>query len=156
MTERQFAGLVAFLCVAFGCLFMSWAPDKPSFPPPPEPAPFSLAGLEAAPPVAPSPPVASSPPPASAAPAPSQSTKQQAARAAMAAAAIAALIVQESRQQYYATGHPCACPDDVMRNGRRCGGTSAYSRPGGAAPLCYVTDVSVAMIERYRSRLARN
>jgi hypothetical protein len=24
-----------------------------------------------------------------------------------------------------------------MRNGRACGGRSAYSRPGGAAPLCY-------------------
>jgi hypothetical protein len=72
----------------------------------------------------------------------------------MSAAAIAALIVQESRRQYYATGHPCACPDDVTRTGRRCGGTSAYSRPGGATPLCYVSDVPAAMIERYRSRSA--
>ena len=100
--------------------------------------------------------VSLAPPPASAAPAPSRTTKEQAARAAMSAAAIAALVMHESRQQYYATGHPCACPDDVMRNGRSCGATSAYSRPGGAAPLCYVTDVSAAMIERYRSRLARN
>ena len=37
-----------------------------------------------------------------------------------------------SRNAYYATGHPCACPDDLMRNGRRCGGNSAYIRPGGA------------------------
>jgi hypothetical protein len=36
------------------------------------------------------------------------------------------MIIQESRNAYYATGHPCACPDDLMRNGRRCGGTSAY------------------------------
>jgi hypothetical protein len=34
---------------------------------------------------------------------------------------IAKTIVQESRQEYYATGHPCACPDDLMRNGRTCG-----------------------------------
>src|SRR5436190_16806057 len=45
------------------------------------------------------------------------------------AAVIAAILVEESRRAYYATGHPCACPDDVMRNGRRCGGNSAYSRP---------------------------
>jgi hypothetical protein len=31
---------------------------------------------------------------------------------------------------------------------------SAYSRPGGAAPLCYVSDVPAAMIEQYRSKLA--
>jgi hypothetical protein len=28
--------------------------------------------------------------------------------------AIAAMIVQESRNAYYATGHPCACPDDLI------------------------------------------
>jgi hypothetical protein len=70
----------------------------------------------------------------------------------MSAAAIAALIVQMSRQQYYATGHPCACPDDLTRNGRRCGNMSAYIRPGGAAPLCHVSDVSAAMIDQYRSK----
>ena len=31
----------------------------------------------------------------------------------------------------------CECPYDLMRNGRRCGGNSAYSRPGGARPSCY-------------------
>jgi hypothetical protein len=70
-------------------------------------------------------------------------------------AAIAAMIVQESRNAYYATGHPCACPDDLMRNGRRCGGTSAYIRPGGAHPLCFNADVSPEMIRRYRAQSAR-
>jgi hypothetical protein len=68
---------------------------------------------------------------------------------------IAEIIVSESRQAYYATGHPCACPDDLARNGSRCGGRSAYSRPGGAAPLCYVADVSAADIARYRMRLEK-
>jgi hypothetical protein len=63
---------------------------------------------------------------------------------------IAAKIVQESRQAYYATGHPCACPDDLARNGSRCGRRSAYSRPGGASPKCYVSDVTAAEIEAYR------
>jgi hypothetical protein len=74
--------------------------------------------------------------------------------AALTAAAIAAIIVKASRDQYYATGHPCACPDDTMRNGRACGGRSAYSRPGGASPLCYPADVPAAMIESYRQRQA--
>jgi len=65
---------------------------------------------------------------------------------------IAKAIVQESRQQYYSTGHPCACPDDVMRNGRRCGNVSAYVRPGGAEPLCYVSDITKGMIDAYRVR----
>jgi hypothetical protein len=71
------------------------------------------------------------------------------------AAAIATMLVQESRNAYYATGHPCACPDDLMRNGRRCGGNSAYLRPGGAQPLCSVADVSPEMIAQYRARLQR-
>jgi hypothetical protein len=70
------------------------------------------------------------------------------------AAAIAAIIVQASRDQYHATGRPCACPDDTARNGSACGGRSAYSRPGGAEPLCYPSDVSAAMIESYRRKLA--
>jgi hypothetical protein len=74
--------------------------------------------------------------------------------AALTAAAIAAIIVQASRDQYHARGRPCACPDDTMRNGRACGGRSAYSQPGGAAPLCYPSDVTAAMIESYRQRQA--
>jgi hypothetical protein len=70
------------------------------------------------------------------------------------AALTAAAIVQASRDQYHAGGRPCACPDDSMRNGRACGGRSAYSRPGGASPLCYPSDVTAAMIEAYRQRQA--
>jgi len=81
---------------------------------------------------------------------PSQPDIKRKGEVAVTVAAIAAIIVQASRNQYYATGHPCACPDDLMRNGQRCGGRSAYSRPGGAAPLCYPQDVTQAMIEEYR------
>jgi hypothetical protein len=66
--------------------------------------------------------------------------------AVLTAAAIAAIIVQVSRDQYHQT-RPCACPDDRARNGSACGGRSAYSRPGGAAPLCYPRDVTAAMID---------
>ena len=34
----------------------------------------------------------------------------------------------------------CDCPYDRKRNGASCGGTSAYSRPGGRSPACYVGD----------------
>lgn len=44
----------------------------------------------------------------------------------------------------------CPCPYNVDRGGRRCGGRSAYSRPGGRSPLCYPTDVSDADIRRFR------
>jgi hypothetical protein len=74
----------------------------------------------------------------------------QTGRGALTAAAIAVLIVNESRDEYYATGHPCACPDDVTRNGRSCGKMSAYTRPGGAHPLCSPADVTAGMIEDYR------
>src|SRR5260370_4165803 len=71
-------------------------------------------------------------------------------------AAIATMIVHESRNAYYASGHPCACPEDLMRNGRRCGGTSAYIRPGGAHPLCSTSDFSPDMIRQSQARSGRN
>jgi hypothetical protein len=65
-------------------------------------------------------------------------------------AQIVANIIQASRNEYYATGHPCACPFDHARNGSSCGARSAYSRPGGAEPKCYPKDVSKAEIDAYR------
>ena len=66
--------------------------------------------------------------------------------------AIADIIVQRSRNQYYATGRPCACPYDRAHNGSACGGRSAYSRAGGAEALCYRSDVRPEMIERERQQ----
>jgi hypothetical protein len=34
----------------------------------------------------------------------------------------------------------CDCPYDTDSAGRRCGGRSAYSRPGGSQPVCYFED----------------
>jgi hypothetical protein len=45
---------------------------------------------------------------------------------------------------------PCACPYNRARNGSACGRRSAYSRPGGHAPICYPSDVSQAQIADYR------
>jgi hypothetical protein len=70
------------------------------------------------------------------------------------AAEIAAILIAASRSAYHSTGRPCACPDDLTRNGSACGGRSAYSRPGGAAPLCYPQDITPAMIEAYKQQTA--
>lgn len=40
----------------------------------------------------------------------------------------------------------CPCPYSTMRNGRRCGGRSAWSRRGARAPLCYPDDVRASSI----------
>jgi hypothetical protein len=112
------------------------------------PIAFSSAAVQASPPT---------PPPVAKANLPEKSTQPDNRRkveTALTAATIAAIIVQASRDQYHAGGRPCACPDDTARNGSSCGGRSAYSRPGGAAPLCYPSDVTAAMIESYRQRQA--
>jgi hypothetical protein len=56
-------------------------------------------------------------------------------------------IIRQSLGSYSGS---CPCPYSTARNGSRCGGRSAYSRPGGAAPLCYASDVSAAQVAAYR------
>jgi hypothetical protein len=46
----------------------------------------------------------------------------------------------------------CPCPYNRDRARRSCGKRSAYSRPGGATPLCYEKDVSQKMVDDYRKR----
>ena len=66
-------------------------------------------------------------------------------------AEIRKILIEQSLRAY--SGR-CPCPYNVMRNGRRCGGNSAYSRPGGASPICYDRDVTERMIESFRQRHA--
>lgn len=54
------------------------------------------------------------------------------------------------RQSIAAYPGPCACPYNTDRAGRSCGRRSAYSRPGGFAPLCYPADVSSEEVEAWR------
>ncbi|WFN87299.1 SH3 domain-containing protein [Agrobacterium pusense] len=56
-------------------------------------------------------------------------------------------IIAESVAGYPGT---CACPYSTDRRGRRCGSRSAYSKPGGYAPICFAQDVTKSMIEAYR------
>ena len=61
-------------------------------------------------------------------------------------------MIQQSLSAY---DGPCPCPYNVMRNGRSCGGNSAYSKPGGASPLCFPRDISDAMLAAWRARNPR-
>ena len=61
------------------------------------------------------------------------------------------IIIQQSIASYPGS---CACPYSTMRNGRRCGRRSAYSKPGGYAPLCYKRDVPQQMVEQFKKMLA--
>ena len=56
-------------------------------------------------------------------------------------------IIRQSIASYPGS---CPCPYSTDRAGRRCGGRSAYSRPGGAAPICYAAQVTPAMIRAAR------
>jgi hypothetical protein len=68
--------------------------------------------------------------------------------------AIAALIIAATVAVYKSTGKPCACPADKASNGSSCGGRSAWSKPGGAKPMCFPTDISADMIKVYRATKA--
>ena len=47
----------------------------------------------------------------------------------------------------------CPWPYNSASNGSRCGKRSAYSRPGGRAPLCFKEDITKAMVQDYRQRM---
>jgi uncharacterized protein YraI len=64
-------------------------------------------------------------------------------------AAVRRRLMEESLSYYSGS---CPCPYNYDRGGRRCGGRSAYSRPGGASPLCYASDVPQSMVDAYRAR----
>lgn len=66
---------------------------------------------------------------------------------ALAPSVIIQRIITESVASYPGS---CACPYSTDRRGRRCGNRSAYSKPGGYAPICFAQDVTKSMIEAYR------
>jgi hypothetical protein len=58
-------------------------------------------------------------------------------------------IIQESIASYPGN---CPCRYNVAANGTMCGKRSAWSKPGGYAPICYPEDVTQAMIARWRQQ----
>jgi len=59
------------------------------------------------------------------------------------------LMIEQSLSSYFGS---CPCPYNTDRAGRSCGRRSAYSRPGGAAPLCYPSDISDAQVRSFRDQ----
>lgn len=55
-------------------------------------------------------------------------------------------LIEQSIRTYQGS---CPCPYNIMKNGRICGRRSAYSRPRGKAPLCYVEDISDQETDRF-------
>jgi hypothetical protein len=72
-----------------------------------------------------------------------------AALAAMSDQQVKQAIIQESIASYPG---PCACPYNLAHNGSMCGRRSAYSRPGGYAPICYESQITPEMIRTYRQQ----
>lgn len=58
-------------------------------------------------------------------------------------------IIKESIADYSGS---CACPYNTDRAGRSCGRRSAYSKPGGFAPICYDKDVTPEMVKEWREQ----
>ena len=75
------------------------------------------------------------------------SGSQAEARGRLSDGAIRQILVRQSIESYPGN---CPCPYNSDRAGRSCGRRSAYSRPGGYAPLCYSGDVSRSDVEGYR------
>jgi len=74
---------------------------------------------------------------------------EKSAKSAKTDAAIAQEIISSSIASYSGS---CPCPYNTDRAGRSCGRRSAYSRPGGASPICYSNDVTKKMIDDHRKR----
>lgn len=59
-------------------------------------------------------------------------------------------IISQSIRSYPGS---CPCPYNRDRGGRRCGGRSAWSRPGGYSPMCYESDVTKSRLKTYFARI---
>ena len=62
------------------------------------------------------------------------------------------LLVQRSIASY---SIPCPCPESLNSRGDPCGANSAYARRGSNRPLCYPSNVTDAMVRRFREALAQ-
>jgi uncharacterized protein YgiM (DUF1202 family) len=69
--------------------------------------------------------------------------------AGLSTAKIKQLLIRRSHAYYRGN---CPCPYNITAAGRKCGGRSAWSRPGGQSPLCYPSDVSQSMVAQYKAR----
>ena len=47
----------------------------------------------------------------------------------------------------------CPCPYNRASNGSKCGKRSAWSRPGGADPICYESDISPELLTFWKEKI---
>lgn len=80
------------------------------------------------------------------------SAAQKAKSGSLSDAQVKKAIIQESINEYPGN---CPCPYNTASNGSRCGKRSAYSRPGGYAPICYASDVTNDMVREWRENQHR-
>lgn len=64
-------------------------------------------------------------------------------------AAVKRILIARSLSGYRGN---CPCPYNRTARGSKCGGRSAWSRPGGEEPLCYPTDITAGMVADYQAR----
>jgi hypothetical protein len=64
---------------------------------------------------------------------------------------IAGQLIKQSIAVYPGS---CPCPYHADRAGRTCGKRSAYSKPGGASPLCFRSDVTAEMVRAWRAKMS--
>lgn len=70
-----------------------------------------------------------------------------AARSSLSDTEIRQRIIAESISSYPGN---CPCPYNSARNGSSCGRRSAWSRAGGATPICYPNEISKAQVDAWR------
>lgn len=56
--------------------------------------------------------------------------------------------IKESIENYKGS---CPCPYSTTISGSSCGGRSAWSRPGGEDPICYINDIPKKIIDNFLS-----
>ena len=71
------------------------------------------------------------------------------AKSNMSDAEVKQQMIHESIASYSGS---CPCPYNTASNGSLCGRRSAYTKPGGYAPLCYDSDITSQMVKQYRGR----
>lgn len=64
-------------------------------------------------------------------------------------------IINKSISSYLSSVGVCPCPYSKDRIGRLCEKRSAWSRPGGNTPICYISDVTKDMVQSYREKLIK-
>ena len=59
------------------------------------------------------------------------------------------ILIKESIAKYSGS---CPCPESLDCARKKCGARSAYSKAGGKSVLCYESDVTQEMVDKFREK----